>query len=279
MNQFNFNGKIYPAGTAVLGPSNRGLRFGDGVFETMKCRNGRLILADEHYARIWKGMQTLHFEIPAHFNPGRIEEEILKLAEKNGHHHGGRIRLTVFRGEGGQYDPLNLFPNYCIETWPLPNDNEVINSNGLVLDIYHEVKKSTDILSNLKHNNFLPYVMAAFFAKKKQCNDALLLNTYGRVCETTIANIFIVKENNIYTPPLSEGCVAGVTRKVLIQQLHSQNRPLTEKQLSIPDVLEADELFLTNSIYGIRWVQRIGEKTYGNKQTREIYSSLNSTIC
>ena len=284
VDHFIFNGRSFPAGTAVAGPSSRGIRYGDGVFETMKCLDGRLILVDEHFARIWKGMETLQFEIPSHFTPDRLKDEMIKLAEKNGHQKTARIRLTIFRGEGGLYDPVNLLPNYLIETWPLPIENQggnanSINSNGLVLGIYDQVKKSRDILSNLKHNNFLPYVMAAFYAKEQKCNDAIILNSEGRVCDTTIANIFIIKGGQIYTPALSEGCVAGITRKVLIQAMQNAVYPVIEKELPLSELLEADELFLTNSIHGIRWVQRIADKEYDSKITREIYSSFNSTIC
>ena len=209
---------------------------------------------------------------------------MIKLAEKNGHQKAARIRLTIIRGEGGLYDPINLFPNYLIETWLLPIENpgkysNSININGLILGIYDQVKKSMDILSNLKHNNFLPYVMAAFYAKEQKCNDAIILNSEGRICDTTIANIFIIKGEQIYTPSLTEGCVAGVTRKVFILAMRNSEYPVIEKELLLSELWEADELFLTNSIHGIRWVQRIADKVYSNKITRNIYSSFNSTIC
>ena len=284
MNLFNYNGKLFKSGTAVIGPATRGLRYGDGVFETMRSAKGQLAMPDEHFARLWKGMNALHFDIPAHFSPAGLTDEILKLVEKNRHTEAARLRLTVFRGEGGLYDPVNHFPNYFIESWELPagngaGDGKSMNSNGLVLDIYRDAKKSCDILSNLKHNNFLPYTMAALYAKEQKCNDAIVLNSFGRVCDTTIANIFIIKQGRLFTPSLAEGCVAGITRKELIRQLNTIDLQVTEGELTVSDLLEADELFLTNSIQGIRWVQRIGETEYGNELTAKIYSSLIATIC
>ena len=278
MKYFIFDGKMFNEGEPVIGADSRGLRFGDGLFETLKCSQGRLVLADEHFVRLWKGMQVLQFDIPKHFTPGALEEMINKLCRKNGHEGVSRVRITVCRGDGGLYDAVNHIPHYMIQSWALPSNNGEWNSNGLLLGIYDHVKKSSDILSNLKHNNFLPYVMAALHAKKQQWNDALLLNTEGRVCDSSIANVFIVKDEIVYTPPLSEACVAGVIRKYLLQQGDAHGFRVEEKAITVEELLIADEVFLTNSIYNMRWVQRIGDAVYGNTFTRNIYDEMVPTI-
>ena len=277
MENFIYNGKLYKEESAIVSASNRGLRFGDGLFETIKSINGQLQFVDEHFARLWKGMQVLQFNIRKHFTPEILEDEITGLLNKNGHLKISRVRITVFRGDGGLYDAINHTPNYLIQTWQLPDEAGTWNSNGLILGIYNEVKKSCDILSNLKHNNFLPYVMAAFFAKKQKWNDAIILNTEGRLCDTTIANIFLIKDEVIYTPKLTEGCVAGVMRKNIINKLTAANYKVLEAALTADDLLAADEVFLTNSIYNIRWVQQIDDKKYANTQTQNIYASVFST--
>ena len=277
MEYFICNSKLCKYELAILSANNRGLRFGDGLFETMKSLNGQLQFADEHFARLWKGLQILQFNIPKHFTPEILEEEIRELLKKNDHRKIARIRITVFRGDGGLYDAINHTPNYLIQTWQLPDEADNWNSNGLVLGIYTEVKKSCDILSNLKHNNFLPYVMAALHAKKQKWNDAIILNTAGRLCDTTIANIFLIKDEVIYTPALAEGCIAGVMRKNIINRLVVANYKVSEVLLTVDDLLAADEVFLTNSIYNIRWVQGIGDKKYVNTQTQKIYASVFST--
>lgn len=277
MENFIYNGKLYKEESAIVSASNRGLRFGDGLFETIKSINGQLQFVDEHFARLWKGMQVLQFNIRKHFTPEILEDEITGLLNKNGHLKISRVRITVFRGDGGLYDAINHTPNYLIQTWQLPDEAGTWNSNGLILGIYNEVKKSCDILSNLKHNNFLPYVMAAFFAKKQKWNDAIILNTEGRLCDTTIANIFLIKDEVIYTPKLTEGCVAGVMRKNIINKLIAANYKVLEAALTADDLLAADEVFLTNSIYNIRWVQQIDDKKYANTQTQNIYASVFST--
>ncbi len=278
MNYFNYNGKIYPEGRPIVGADNRGLRYGDGLFETMKMKNGKIIFEDEHFARLWKGLNVLQFDIPKHFSPGKLQEEIVLIATKNSHAPAARIRLSVFRGDGGLYDAKNHVPNFIIQSWNLPEGNGEWNSNGLVMGIYEDAKKSCDILSNLKHNNYLPYIMAALAAKKEKWNDAILLNTYGRICDSTIANIFIIKDTAIFTPSLSEGCVAGVMRKSIIRQLLNKGHELAEKEISVEALLNADEVFLTNSIYNVRWVQRIGDTTYRNDITKNIISGIIPTI-
>ena len=277
MEYFICNSKLCKYELAILSANNRGLRFGDGLFETMKSLNGQLQFADEHFARLWKGLQILQFNIPKHFTPEILEEEIRELLKKNDHRKIARIRITVFRGDGGLYDAINHTPNYLIQTWQLPDETGTWNSNGLVLGIYTDVKKSCDILSNLKHNNFLPYVMAALHAKKQKWNDAIILNTAGRLCDTTIANIFLIKDEVIYTPALAEGCIAGVMRKNIINRLVVANYKVSEVLLTVDDLLAADEAFLTNSIYNIRWVQGIDDKKYVNTQTQKIYASVFST--
>jgi len=278
MNYFNYNGKLFKEGSSIIGADSRALRYGDGLFETMKIRNGIIELADEHFARLWKGMQVLQFEIPKHFSPEKLIEQAIALAKKNLHESAARVRLSIIRGDGGLYDAENHKPNYIIQTWQLPEGNGDWNSNGLVAGIYSEVKKNCDILSNLKHNNYLTYVLAALLAKKEKWNDAVLLNTTGNICDSTIANIFIVKGELVFTPALSEGCVAGVMRQALLQFLKTNQFQIEEKAITINDLLNADEVFFTNSIYNIRWVQSIGNTNYGNAFTQKIYAAFVPTI-
>jgi branched-chain amino acid aminotransferase len=277
MEYFIYNGKTYKSDSPMLSANSRGLRYGDGLFETIKSIKGRLQFIDEHFARLWKGLQVLQFSIPKHFTPDYLHDEICALLKKNGHDKVARIRLTVFRGDGGLYDEIDHKPNYLLQSWALADDAGKWNSNGLVLGIYNDIKKSCDLISNLKHNNFLPYSMAAIHAKKQKWNDAVLQNTEGGLCDTTIANIFLIKNEVIYTPALQEGCIAGVIRKNLISYLIAQNYKLVEGRLIANDLLEADEVFLTNSIYNLRWVQSFAGRKYTNIQTQKIYKAVFST--
>ena len=276
MNFLNFNGKLIDAASPVIGADNRGLRFGDGLFETLKYVNNELLLFDEHIARLFKGMNSLHIEIPKHFTPFKIHEQVIQLVNKN-RQKKARIRLTIVRGNGGLYDAENNNPIYLIQSWELPDTNGMLNINGLQLCIYHEARKMADQFSNLKHNNYLPYFMGALEAKKNKCNDAIILNNYGRVCDSTIANIFIIRDGAFFTPALTEGCIAGIMRKFIITKLKETGFTVTETTINQEELLAADEVFLTNSMYNIRWVAGIENKSYTHNITTGIITQLQQT--
>lgn len=261
---------------AITGPDNRGLRYGDGLFETIKYKHGQLILLDEHLARLWKGMQLMQFQPQKLFTPDLLQQETLKLLKKNNQEEA-RVRISVIRGNGGLYDAKNHAPNYIIQSWLLAENNGSLNENGLQLCIYPGAKKSIDDFCNVKHNNFLPYLMGALYAKQHQCNDAIILNNLDRIADTSIANIFLITGQAVYTPSLEEGCVAGVMRKFIIQQLLQAGYEVIETAITTAALMEADEVFLTNSIYTIRWVAGIGERTYANLLTQKIFQQLRQT--
>ena len=270
---FNYNGKIFSEHENIIGPTNRGVRYGDGLFETIKFKNGEMILAPQHFERLWKGMAALEFNIPVHFTIEKLTVEILALIKKNKLKEA-RVRLTIIRSDGGIYDPKNNIPNYIIEAIKLNEDNGFLNINGLQICIYEDAKKSIDAFSNLKTNNYLPYFMGAKFAKKQHCNDALILNSNGNICDSTIANLFLIKDKVIYTPALTEGCVAGVMRSWLIDTLKELGYKVEEKILSKDLLFDAGEVFLSNSIYNMRWVSSIGDKNYTNLEIQKINELL-----
>ena len=274
---FIYNDKFYPANTPVITPGNRSLRYGDGLFETIKIVEGKIINKDFHFERLFNGLKLLQFEIPKNFHTDFLHDKIIGLVKKNKHVASARVRLMIFRGNGGIFDPENLRPNYIIESWPLSTPMN-LNENGLVVDVFPGAKKSCDSFSNLKSNNYLPYVMAGLFAKKNKLNDCIVLNSFDRVCDSAIANIFIIKKNKIFTPPLSEGCVAGVMRRWLLENSGLKKYKILEKNLSVSDIKDADEFFLTNSIYHLRWVKTFQEKNYPNKIATEIYNHIVQTI-
>ena len=120
--------------------------------------------------------------------------------------------------------------------------------------------------------------MATFFAKKNNMDEAILLNAHNHICESAIANIFIIKDNSVFTPPLTEGCVEGTMRRFLLEKKKIGSLMIEEKILLREDLLAADELFLTNSIQPVRWVKRFGEREYGNEKVKEIFQFINANI-
>ena len=277
MNSICFNGKIIPADEPVLLASNRGYRYGDGLFETMKVAEGKILLSDHHFERLFAGLALLQFEIPRLFLRQKTEDEILSLCKKNNCEGLARVRLSVFRGNGGLYDEDKGL-QYLIECWPLTESVSKLNENGLVIDVFPAAEKSCDKFSNLKSANFLPYSMAALYAKEKKLNDCLVLNTTGGIADSTIANLFIIKNAIVITPGLEEGCVNGVMRQYLLQKMQAADCAVQEATLSVNDILVADEVFLTNAIHGIRWVRQFRDMSYSNVNTVEIYNRFIKTI-
>jgi branched-chain amino acid aminotransferase len=270
MNSICLNGKILPADQPSLFASNRSYRYGDGLFETMKVIDGQIILARYHFERLFSGIDLLKYETPALFTPKNIEKAIVELCQKNNCSKMGRVRLSIFGGNGGLYDDKRTL-EYLVECWPLDDAAITFNENGLVIDICPDAIKYCDKFSNLKSSNFLPYTIAALYAKENRLNDCVLLNNYGRIADSTIANVFIVKDKTIYTCGLEEGCINGVMRRFLLEELKMEQYQFVEKPLMVKDLEEADEVFLSNAIKGIRWVKQFRNAEYKNKIAREIY--------
>lgn len=270
-----YNGSFIPTGTPVISADSRALRYGDGLFETIKLIDNQLLFADAHFDRLFHGLSLLQFEIPQHFTREYITASILQLCKKNKTEKAARVRLSVLRGNGGPYDPENMQPQLLIQCWPLPGHLLQLNQNGLHIGIYSNARKTCDAFSHLKSNNYLPYLMGAQFAKQHQLNDAVLLNVFDRICDATIANIAWIKNGTIFTPPLSEGCVAGVMRRYLLEKCEAiTGMKIAEQTGTVNDLAEADEIFLTNAISGIRRVAQCGEKKYAHHLTTQLYDQL-----
>lgn len=270
---YNYNGKFYQQGDFFISPDSRGFRYGDGLFETIVMKNNKLRLGSFHFERLSAGMKLMKFEIPKHFTAEHLENEVLSLCRKN-KLTNARVRVTVFRGDGGLYDVQNLQPNYVIQVWQLPGHVFQLNENGLVIDVFPDARKQQDIFASIKSANYLPYVMGALYAKENKLNDCLILNSNGYIADATIANVFLLRNSVLYTPALSEGCVAGVMRRFIIENASVIKYEVSEKVVKIAEVEQADEVFLTNATYGIRWVKQFRNKVYGNSQSAVIYKRL-----
>ena len=271
------NGKILRAEDPVLLASNRGYRYGDALFETMKVASKNILLETYHFERLFAGLRLLQFEMPKLLTREKLRKEVLLLAEKNHCGNLARIRLSVFRGNGGVYDEERT-PQYLIECWPLNESLNRLNENGLVIDVFPAARKSCDSFSHLKSANYLPYTMAAIYAKANKLNDCLVLNTDGNIADATIANVFLIKEGVVITPGPDQGCVNGVMRRHLLEKMKDAGYSIQENPVSVSTLEEADEVFLTNAISGIRWVKQFRDNVYSNNLTVEIYNRFIKTI-
>lgn len=245
---FIYNGAALAEGEKIFFPDNRGYRYGDGLFETIRVKNGSAPLWDIHMQRFFSSLEILKMTIPAHLNAQSLHNDVQRLLQKN-KLTDARIRISLYRGDGGLTDPIPSQAGYLIQSWPIHPETLGFNNNGLHIGIYPDAQKSTDFLANLKSANYLPYVMASLYAKEKKWNDALILNHGGGIADSCIANLFWIKNEIVYTVPLSEGPVQGVMRRYLCEQVNIIEKPVTPNEL-----LEADEIFLTNAVKGIQWV-------------------------
>lgn len=273
----NLDGKIIRSDKPVLSAQSRAARYGDGLFETLRVWNGQPVLWQLHTDRLYRGMKALGFELPGYFTSAYLLEQIRSTLLANKINAWARVRLMVYRSEGGLYDPKNMFPHLIVEAWPLPQGNMTFNENGLVLGVYEAAVKTADAFSSYKHNNFLPYFMGAMYAKSNHWNDAILLNAQGRIADTTIANIFWVRNQQLFTVPLTEGPVSGTMRKYIIDH-PLPNWPVCESMANIQDLMEADEVFLTNAVYGVRWVKTLGDRTYPTQIAAQLYQHILQTV-
>lgn len=259
-----------PAAEAAVSHDNRAFRYGYGLFETILVKDGAIILSSYHFERLFGGMQQLYFSVPKHFTETRLTTEVLNTVRKNKLEKLCRVRLQVYEGPGGLYDAVSLQPQFIIECFPLEAHMLSLNENGLVTGIATGMRKTADNLSYLKSCNALLYAVAAQQARQHRWNDALICNTDGNIIESTIANIFWVKDKKIFTPPLAEGCVAGVMRRFLLELLPSKGFGITEHVCTRETLQKADEVFLTNAIRRVKWVKEAAGHGYSHALTREI---------
>lgn len=273
-----YNQRLYPAGTPLVSASSRGLRYGDGLFETIRVRDGKVMLAALHFDRLFAGLHTLKFDVPSYFTPPFLEGEILRLCRENNIEALARVRLNVFRGEGSVNDELFQHPQYLVESFSLKEDFASAGNPGLDVGVFPDGRKAMDNFSSLKSNNYLLYVLAAAWAREHNLQECLVLNSDNRVAEASVHNLFFVRAGKIFTPPLSEGCVAGVMRRYLLQMLPSWGWQVSETPVSPGELALADEIFLTNAIAGIRWVRSLGAGIYSEGVSREICARLQESL-
>ena len=276
---FNYichNGNFIDGDGVTLSHKNRAFCYGDALFETIHCLGTEPQFFDNHWIRLSAGMKILKMIPDKDFTKETAVHQIGKLLNKNRIFKGARIRLTAYRNEGGLYTPEGNSVSFLIESSPLVEEQYTLNKKGLSVDIFDNVHKPVNILSNLKTANALIYVLAGLYRKENGLDECLILNQYGRVAESISSNIFLVKDEKIVTPPLTEGCIAGTMRQNIIQ-LATRSGYLTEERALIEtQLLDADEVFITNAIQGLQWIGAYKDRRYYNFVSRKLIAALNT---
>ncbi|MBK6342177.1 MAG: aminotransferase class IV [Flavobacteriales bacterium] len=258
------NGDLHPADEPVLRLDNRAFHFGDGLFESIRVVGGKPCFLDAHWARMSTGADLLRITLPKGFDRQRFGEAVQAIIEKSGI-TSGRMRFTLFRGGSGYYRPETDQGAYTIELRALADPHHVLNPNGLLVDIWPEMRKPVNELSRHKTLNCQYYIMAALWSRARGLDDCLLQNDRGNIIESSAGNLFIVSNGVLYTPSLTDGCLGGVMRAQVINLAIANGIKVYECSLNPQNLLAADELFFTNAIQGIRWAGGYRTKRYTHK--------------
>jgi len=254
-----------------LTTNNRGFKYGDGIFETIKVVNNKIIFWEDHYFRLMASMRMLRMKIPMKFTLEFLEKEILKTTAVLENVTTNRVRLNVFRKDGGLYTPETNQIDYLIEASAA---NYKVKENYHV-DVFKDFYNYSGLLSTIKTNNRMLNTLASIFADENDLDNCILLNERKGVVEVTNGNIFVIKDSVIKTPALTEGCIKGIVRKKVIDIITKhKDFTLEETAISPFEIQKADEVFITNAIMGIQPVTKYKKKNFTVNFSKKLAANL-----
>lgn len=273
----NDNGTLVQDDKVLLDPMNRGLLYGDGVFETLKAVNGKILFWEDHYFRLMASMRILRMEIPMEFTPEYLEEQLLDTLRANKLlDQSARLRITVYRKGKGTYLPEERGVGFYSYAKSLSTPFYTLNEEAYEVELYKDHYINADILSTLKTTNKVLHITGSIFAEDNGYDNCLLINNKKNVVEALQGNLFLVKGTHIKTPPLEDGCLRGIIRKQLLAIIPLMKEyTFEEASISPFELQKADELFITNAIKGIQPITKYRKKQYRNSVAKEILKKLN----
>lgn len=271
----NNNGTILTNDAPTIHAGNRGHVYGDGVFESIRIMNGIPLNMENHIRRLLEGAKAIKMRPASYFTYEFFKDRVIELCQKSEITEGGRCRISLDRVTGGAYKPESNEATYFIEVYPYETNNFELNSKGLEIDQYSDIKKQKNFLSNFKTKSGLIYVMAAINATERKLDDVLISNDRGGILESSSCNIFVVSNGVLYTPGLEEGCLAGTMRMQIINLALNNGIKVYECNILPQNLLAADEIFFTNAIRGVNWVSGYRTKRYFNNMSRRFVALLN----
>ena len=267
----NFNGELLFKENIKLTTDNRGFKYGDGIFETIKVVHEKVIFWEDHYFRLMASMRMLRMKIPMEFTLEFLEKEILKTVDVLEDVASFRVRLNVFRKDGGLYTPKTNAINYLIEA----SESNYKTKETYEIDVFKDFYNYSGLLSTIKTNNRMLNTLASIYANENDLDNCILVNERKGVVEVANANIFIVKNNIVKTPALTEGCIKGVVRsKVIDILIKNKDFTIEETVISPFEIQKADEVFITNAIMGIQAVTKYKKKSFNTDLAGKLHASL-----
>ncbi|MEK9997732.1 MAG: aminotransferase class IV [Cryomorphaceae bacterium] len=270
----NYQGDIIELNALPVQDVKRATMYGDAVFETIRMRDNKLLFVEDHYFRLMASMRILRMPIPMEFTPEFFVDEANRLAEEVAV-TDGRLRLQVVRKSEGKYTPDEN--NECVwwmELEELSTQDYTWTSKGLKVDLFKDHYIQPGLLSTLKSSNALPYVLAGIFAKENGFDAMLLVNDKKMLVEANAANVFVLKDNILKTAPLEDGPLRGVFRKNLIGWAKEIGLEIKEESINPFELQKADEIWLTNTISGVQWVEKYRKRTYKGDKAKELVELL-----
>jgi len=235
------NGEVCEASTKRLSPGQVGLLNGWGVFSTIRVHNGVLFAWERHWARMQHDAKMLHVPFPE--DPDSVRLSLLKLVEANGAHFA-TLRVAVIRNRGGMWEGPGVDRDYDLVALTTELKHW---GGGVKLGVVANARYSASPFTGAK---ILAWAMNLAWLEEAQgrgYDEVILLNERGEVSECTSANIFIADGNRLWTPPLSSGCLPGVTRDLLLSEVRVPGVEAGEKDLRLSDLERADEVFITST--------------------------------
>lgn len=274
----NINGEILDDSLSTIAVNNRGYQYGDALFESIRVINSKIIFWESHYFRLMSSMRLLRMQIPMHFSPEFIEEEILKLIKANHlEQTPAKIKININRKSGGLYYPETREIDYIISTQTIKHPFFTISDEFCEIELFKDHFVNSGLLSTLKSNNKLVNILGTIYAKENGYDNCILLNEKKSVVEFTNANIFLVKGHKIKTPPTQDGCLKGIVREKLIDILDKdKDLEISEESISPFELQKADEIFMTNAIMGLKSVSKYRKKVYDTKIAKSLVGKLNA---
>ena len=255
----NFNGTLLEKETSIFTRDNRGFKYGDAIFETLKVMEGKVVFLEDHYFRLMASMRMLRMEIPMSFTMQFMEEEILKTVTVNEIETKARVRFSVFRKDGGLYTPQSNKVSFVIEASAFEASFKPVYK----VDIYKDFYVQASLLSTIKTNNRILNTLASIYSQENELDNCILINDKKNVVEAINGNLFMVKGTTITTPPLSDGCIKGIVRKKIIELIKdAEEFTFIEGKISPFDLQKADEIFITNTIVGVQPITKYRKTTY-----------------
>ena len=274
----NFNGSILSQDSNIL-TQNRAFLYGDGVFETVKIIDNKILFLEDHYFRLMSSMRVVRMEIPMNFTMEYFEEQILSVVNANSLSASSRARITVYRNDGGYYLPLHNTVSFLIHAVALENVLYSFEKQHYEVDLYKDFYITKQLLSSIKSTNKIINITGSIFANENSLDNCLLLNDSKNVVEALQGNIFMLLGTKLITPPVSEGCLNGVMRKQILNMAKKiENLEIVEEVISPFDLQKADELFITNVIKGIQPITQYRKKSFATKVSTQLLEELNEMI-